>query len=211
MMIERQPQRQPQRAAAAAVLAAAAAVVFAACAAQSPEERVAELRAGYTAELNSFQVRETPIAPPPAAAPAPVEEAAAAPPAAGPVVDDEGAAAGDETAAAEPPPPVVRQDVLLDILIHHRGDETLPGLTLDVTQADAQQQEKASYRIWVDTSGIPAGSRGAVAHRLEDVDVAPGDGFHVEVRQAIPPEQRGEYRELDEAAAGAGGATDAEP
>jgi hypothetical protein len=208
MMTQRQPQRQPHRAAAAALLAAA---VFAACAAQSPEERVAELRAGYTAELNSFQIHETPIAPPPVAATVPVEEATAGPPAAGPVVGDESSAVGDETTTAEPPPPAMRQDVLLDILIAHRGDETLPGLTLDVTQADAQQQEKASYRIWVDTSGIPAGSRGAVAHRLEDVDVAPGDGFHVEVRQAIPPEQRDQYRELDEAAAGAGGETGAEP
>ena len=206
--------RKPDDRIAAAALALTLLAGVAGCAAQTPEERVTELRADYEATLNSFQVRETPLVPPvEAAAPAPVEEAAAGPPAAGPVIADppaageegmvageEGALAGDEEPAAEAAP-VVRQDVVLDIVITHRGDETLPGLTLDVTQADVEGREKTSYRIWVDTSNIPAGSRGAIAHRLEDVDYAPGDGFHVEVRQAIPPEQRGEYRELDEAGA----------
>lgn len=176
--------------AAAAVIAAA---TLAACAAQSPEERVAALRAEYEASLNSFQVREQPVEPPPVRAP--VEEAAAGPPGAEPIAGE------GEPVEPEPAPaaPEVRQDVLLDIVIHNRSDERLPGLTLDVEQVDAQGEPKTSYRIWVDTSNIGPGSQGAISHRLEDVDYAPEDGFQVEVRQAIPPEQRGEYRELSEA------------
>jgi hypothetical protein len=153
-----------------ASLAAALAVAatLAACAPQSPEDRVTALRAEYEAELNSFQVVEQPVQPAPATAP--VDEAAD-----------------------------VRQDVLLDIVIHNRSDERLPGLTLDVEQVDAQREPKTSYRIYVDTANIAPGSRAAVAHRLEDVDYALDDAFHVEVRQAIPPEQREEYRELSEA------------
>lgn len=181
--------------------AAAALVVaaLAACAAQSPEERVTALRAEYDASLNSFQVSERPVEAPPARAP--VEEAAAGPPGAEPLAGEgePAAPAGED----EPQPAAVdqhvRQDVLLDIVVHNRSDERLPGLTLDVEQADAQGEPKTSYRIYADTSNIGPGSRGAITHRLEDVDFTPGDGFHVEVRQAIPPEQRGEYRELSEA------------
>lgn len=175
---------------AAAALAGAA---LAGCAAQAPEERVAALRAEYGATLNSFQVREEPIVPPDAT-----------------VVAEAGTETGTETALEEgtepaaPAPaaaaPAVRQDVLLDIVVDNRGDERLPGLTLDVEQVDGEGEAKASYRIWVDTSRILPGARGAVSHRLEDVDYAPGDGFHVEVRQAIPPEERDQYREFAEAA-----------
>lgn len=175
--------------------AALAGALLAGCAAQTPEERVAALRADYGATLNSFQVREEPIAP------ADVT-----------VVAEPAAEAGTETAleagtelAADAPAvaavaPEVRQDVLLDIVVDNRGDERLPGLTLDVEQADGQGQPKTTYRIWVDTSAILPGARGAVTHVLEDVDYAPGDGFHVEVRQAIPPEERDLYREFAEAA-----------
>lgn len=184
---------------AAAALVAAA--TLAACAAQSPEDRVTALRAEYDASLNSFQVSERPVEPPPARAP--VEEAAAGPPGAEPLAGEgEPTPPAGEGEPTEPQPAPaaqeVRQDVLLDIVIHNRSDETLPGLTLDVAQADAQGQPKTSYRIYADTSNIGPGSQGAITHRLEDVDYAPGDGFHVEVRQAIPPEQRGEYRELSE-------------
>jgi hypothetical protein len=192
-----------------AVAALAAAAILAGCAAQSPEDRVTALRAEYEASLNSFQVIERPVAPPPATAP--VEEAAAGPPGAEPVAGEDeptppvgdAAPAGEEEAAPSEPAPAaqdVRQDVLLDIVIRNRSsDDRLPGLTLDVEQVDPQGEPKTSYRIWVDTSNIAPGAEGAVSHRLEDVGYVEGDGFNVEVRQAIPPEQRGEYRELSEA------------
>lgn len=184
---------------AAAALALAA--TLAACAPQSPEDRVTALRAEYEATLNSFQVVEQPVAPAPATAP--VEEGAADPPGAEPVVAEDEAALPTDPDAAEPEPaaagPDVRQDVILDIVVFNRSVERLPGLTLDVEQVDAEREAKTSYRIYVDTSNIGPGSRGAITHRLEDVDYAPDDAFHVEVRQAILPEQREEYRELSEA------------
>lgn len=186
----------------AAVAALALAATLAACAEQSPEERVTALRAEYEASLNSFQVVEEPLAPAPATAA--VEEAAAAPPGTEPTAGDEEIAPPIGDAAAEPEPaaaaPEVRQDVLLDIVIRNRSDDDrLPGLTLDVEQADAQKEVKTSYRIYVDTSQIAPGAEGAVSHRLEDVSYVEGDGFNVEVRQTILPEQRDEYRELSEA------------
>lgn len=186
----------------AAVATLALAATLAACAEQSPEERVTALRAEYEAELNSFQVIEEPLAPAPATAP--VEEAAAAPPGTEPTAGDEGIAPPIGEAAAEPEPPAadpeVRQDVLLDIVVHNRSsDDRLPGLTLDVEQVDVQLEPKTSYRIWVDTSNIAPGAEGAVSHRLEDIDYVEGDGFNVQVRQTILPEQREEYRELSEA------------
>lgn len=166
----------------AAVASTLVAAALAGCAAQTPEERLTAVRADYQADLNSFRVVEEPIVQPDVTT---VEESAAHPDveATGPV--------GVE--------PQVRQDVVLDIVIDNRSDERLPGITLDVEQVDTQGQAKTSYRIWADTSGILPGARGAVAHRLEDVDYAPGEGFRVEVRQAIPPEERGQYREFDEA------------
>lgn len=187
----------PAHLAAAALLLVAA---LAACAPQSPEDRVTALRGEYEAKLNSFQVVERPVAPMPATAP--VEEAAAGPPGAEPVIGEDILPSADPD-AAEPEPaaagPEVRQDVILDIVVFNRSDERLPGLTLDVEQADARGEAKTSYRIYVDTSNIAPRSQGAVSHRLEDVDFAPGDGFHLEVRQSILPEQRDEYRELAEA------------
>jgi hypothetical protein len=189
----------PAHLAAAALLLAA---TLAACAPESPEDRVTALRADYEAKLNSFQVVEQPVAPMPATAP--VEEAAAGPPGAEPVIGEDVLPSADPD-AAEPEPevaaagPDVRQDVILDIVVFNRSVERLPGLTLDVEQADAQGEAKTSYRIYVDTSNIAPRSQGAISHRLEDVDFTPGDGFHLEVRQAILPEQREEYRELSEA------------
>lgn len=186
------------RTASAAVAATVAAAALAACAAQTPEERVAAIRAEYNATLQGFEPVEPPAEAPPAAAG--VEEAAAAPPAADAIAGEPVAGEAEQLGADEAAPsPEARQDVLLDVLVDNRSDERLPGLTLDVEQADAEREPKATYRIWVDTSQIAPGTRGAVTHRLEDVDLAPGDGFHVEVRQAIPPEERGKYRELSEA------------
>lgn len=195
---------RPVPAVAASTVLALAALV-AACAQPSPEERVSALRAGYHAELNSFLVREEPIAAPETA---PAEEPAEEPEADAAEASD--ATAPSETAApadtaeptAEPaaPAPAVRQDVVLDVLVRNDNDERLSGLTLDVEQVDAERRVKTSYRIWVDVSGIAPGTESAVTHTLQDVEFAPADAFGLEVRQAIPPEQRDQYREFTEAA-----------
>ena len=186
---------------AALLLAAAVALGLAACEPLPPEEQVAELRGDYTAELNSFNVRETPM------------------------VEESGMEVGDETEMADVDGPdeaepaiepamegeevveemPMRQDVMLDVVLYKQsGDERLPGLTLDVSQVDAQENDKASYRIWVDTSTLNKGSRRAVSYVLEDVDFEEGDKFAVEVRPNVPPEVRDQYQEFADAAAGEG-------
>jgi len=155
--------RSLPRAALAVALAAAAA-----CAPDSPEDRIAALRSRYTASLNSFAVEQTPLEP---AAEAPADT---------PLLD----------------PIPTRDDVMLDVLVQRRSDEPLPGLTLDVTQVDGERREKRHYRIWIDVSQITKGRGQSVSHRLPDVDFEEGDGFHVEVRHPVPPEERGEYREF---------------
>ncbi|HUO87505.1 MAG TPA: hypothetical protein VM617_08930 [Thermoanaerobaculia bacterium] len=181
------------------ILAAIAIVTLATCAAQTPEERVVALRADYEASLNSFQVLEEPLEPVAATTDgmaAEVDETTdGGAEATQPEAEEE--TAEEETMAA---PVAVRQDVLLDIVVRNRSDGRLPGLTLDVEQVDAAEQPKAHYRIYLDTSTIGLGAERAVSHRLEDVDVTTDDKFHVEVRQAIPPEQRSDYREFSEVA-----------
>jgi hypothetical protein len=169
--------------------ALALAVLAVGCAKKSPEEQVAELRAGYEAELNGFIVKSEPVA-----APEPMTEGGAeeaAPEAAGAAAEGEG---GLETPDVEELP--VTSDVVLDIVVRTKNDEQLPGITLDVSQASAQGAEKNHWRIWVETSSLRKGPGTQISHVLEDVDYEQGDGFFVEVRQPVPPAERGEYKEF---------------
>ena len=144
---------------------------------------VAEARTGYIAEMGggvgSFRVL----------APAVAEEAA----------EEEGDAEAATEAGAEGEalagPALVT--VLLDFLIHNEGSGTLDGITVDLTIADPDGNEKERRLLWVETAGLTKGSQRQVAHELTDVAYTDGDGFHVEVRHPIPMEERGEYREFD--------------
>jgi hypothetical protein len=175
--------RFPSRIALCLSLFAGLAVALAGCAAKSPEERVAELRGKYDAALNGFVVKSRPAA-------------------AEPVAAGEAATAGEETAAGgaddgmaiEELP--VTSEVMLDIVVRSQSNEVLPGLTLDVSQVDGQKREKGHWRIWVNTSKILRGPGTQVTHVLPGVDYEEGDGFHVEVRRAVPAEERAEYREF---------------
>jgi hypothetical protein len=181
----------------ALALAAVVLLALAACEQPTPEERVAKLRSEYTAELNSFNVREVPLT-----------EEAVEQEIAEEVAEealDEGGMGEPEVEVVEPVP--VRQDVMLDIVVRKEGStDRLEGLTLDVYQVEANEAEKANYRIYVDVSRLNPGSRKAVSYVLEDVDYRQGDGFAVEVRQPVPPEIRGEYKEFEEAMADGDGA-----
>lgn len=154
---------------------------------EDPAEQVSEIRSGYSAELNSFVVHQVPQ---PEMEP-PAEEGDEA-------AEAEGGDGGEEAAAAEPAEIPVRQDVLLDVLVAQEGRESLPGLTVDVIQADAQGNEKATWKVYLDVSDVHRGPGTQISHRLEDVDFEDGDGFHVEVRHPVPPGERGEYREFQE-------------
>jgi len=85
--------------------------------------------------------------------------------------------------------------VILDVLVRFDGKQPLPGLTLDVSIADAGGKERERRRVWIETVGAgPGGVQLSVP--LEDVEYRPGDGFWVEVRSAIPAAERGDYREF---------------
>ncbi|MFP3941425.1 MAG: hypothetical protein ACLF0P_14090 [Thermoanaerobaculia bacterium] len=167
-----------------------------------PAEQVAEIRSGYTAELNSWVVDQRPAEQAPSTAAEDEAPAEGAPPEEETAGDGEAAAPEDEDAAEADPP--VRQDVILDILVSHESRESLPGITVDVTQVDAEETPKNVWRVYLDTGDILPGPGTQLTHRLEDVDVESGDAFHVEVRHPVPAAERGEYREFQEYGAAEG-------
>lgn len=158
----------------ALALAVAALLLLAACAG---EGGVAGARGGYIAEMGSFSVVQ---------APAVADESTEA--------ADADAEATDEAAAPAEP---AMASVLLDFLIHNEGSGALDGVTVDLTIADPDGNEKERRLLWVETAGLTKGSQRQVAHELTDVAYTDGDGFHVEVRHPIPMEERGDYREFD--------------
>lgn len=159
---------------------------------------VNELRRNYSAELSGWIVKERPAAvvdevqtvTEDAGEDATAGEEAGEEPA-GQEMED---APEDEVSMAQMP---ASQDVLLDIVLRHEGAGSLSGITLDVSQADASEQEKNHWRVYVDTSDLAVEKR--VTHTLEDVEVAEDDKFAVEIRQNVPPEEQDEYKEFSEA------------
>ena len=177
-----------------ALLLPLVASVLAGCSAKSPEERVAELRSNYRAQLLGFIVDAEPMV-----AELPEEVAGAEEPAEVDLNTD--SAEGASLAIVEPEVPV-RQIVRLDILLQHDSPEKLPGITLDVEMVDSNKVRKNSWKFWVDTSELPKATGTQFVHQLDDVDYVEGDGFDVEVRSQVPAEERGEYREFSAASGG---------
>ena len=158
------------------------------CKQATPEEKVAKTRARYEARLNSFFVRDVPVAG--------QEESE-------PMADDMEAEAegGEEPVEGDPSEesmmaPETLQEVTLDIIVQHDAATALPGITLDITLVDAQQNVKGSWRLWVETEGLPKANQKPITHVLTDVGYEEGDGWNVEVRRPIPVEERGDYREF---------------
>lgn len=192
--------RHPKHAAVIRTFAVAAAllVVLAtvACSQPTAAERVAQQRAEYTATLNGFTVRETPLEP---VMEEPMEGEEMADDA---MADD---AMDGESMDDEMMMPEVRQDVLLDIVLEKNGrSDGLDGVTIDVAHVDAEESEKTHFRIYVETGGLVNGSSTQVTHVLEDVDYEEGDGFSAEVRQDVDPNTRSDYREFNDATDGEG-------
>ncbi len=137
---------------------------------------VAEVRAGYIAQMQSFKVL------------APTADEA---------MEGEDAEADMEAEAeGEMPAEPATVDVLLDILVHNEGSGTLDGITVDLTIAGPDGAEKERQLLWIETAGLTKGSQSQVVYELNDVAYTEGDGFHVEVRHPIPMEERGDYREF---------------
>lgn len=200
----RRSARLPRSAAAAAVLVLAAGLL-AGCGPDDPAEQVEAARARYEAEAVSFSVDQTPRGP--------AQEPAAAPGETAPAPDE---AAGEEPATERPPGDEaagdaaldgaeaadLEQDAILDILLRFNGTDPLPGITVDVTHADAAGNDKRVHLVYLDTSNVHRGTPTQIVHRLEDVPYEEGDGFHATVRSPIPPAERDLYREFAEAGEG---------
>lgn len=157
-----------------------------ACSKPSHEERISRARARYVAELSSFLVRQQPIE-------SAVESMEPAAEDADGTVD--AIAAGDGGEESWEASVDLSQDVLLDIVIRHDSFDKLPGLTVDITMADGDQEVR-SWRVWFETAGIEKGPGAQYSHTLENVDYQPGFGFSAEVRFPVPAAERSEYREF---------------
>ena len=180
-----------------ALLLPMVALILAACP-KSPEERVVEQRSYYKARLLGFIVEADPVL---ADLTDEVAEEVAEEQASDGPMDGAAADAGEgeamETAEATVS---IRQNVRIDILLQHDSPDKLAGITLDIEMVDSNKVQKNVWKLWVDTTALTKGTGTQFGHLLEDVDYVEGDGFNVEVRSPVPPEEWGEYREFADAA-----------
>jgi hypothetical protein len=177
-----------------------AVLTLAACAPKSHEERVADLRKYYKAQLIAFAVEAEPVLDQPSEEPMDADGSVAQADVAAVAAVAEELAEGEEMPMAEEVP--VLQNVNIEILLQHDSPEKLPGITLDVEMVDSSQKTKGTWKVWAETANLPKATGTQFSHRLEDVDYVVGDGFNVEVRFPVPPAERSEYREFSEPAGG---------
>lgn len=186
-------------------------LVLVGCPAGSPEEQVAAKRALYTVELNSWYA-EAESEPVDETVEIPVEgEEAAAEDDAGQVMDvdeaDEPNAADEIAAEDEGEGPDVTvaagpelHTIVFDLLVLYDGrDEPLPGLTVEVTHAGADGQEKGSWLQYLEMPNIAKGVSKQVGFQREGVVFEEGDVFAVNVNKNVPADLRSEYREFQTA------------
>ena len=147
----------------------------------------------YSARLNGFLV-QAPVEPEPMIEEG-IEEGMEAMEA---EAEAEGEGEGEVAEEMEPAPPA-NPNILLDILIQHDSPEILPGITVDISMADAAGNEKGAWKVWFDTSKVLKANVTPYTHVLEDVPYEEGDGFFAEIRHPIPVEERGEYKEFSSA------------
>lgn len=188
------------------------------CQPKSPEEQVADARSRYVVELNSWFPKETDVdvsgeipgdmGPEDSAAQEAVAEAALEetgevadlPPVEGESAEDEeGATEGAEGEETMEPIGPEERTIFFDLIVQLDGDRSLPGITLDLTQADASGAEKKAWKRYVELPKMIKGQTQQVSFE-EELEFEEGDQFSVELRTPVPPAERGEYRELAEAA-----------
>ena len=180
-----------------------------ACKQPTPEERVAAARAKYRVTLNTFVAQE----------PAmeemtddgmmdatdgmdegeemAMDDADATSEDADMAADEmsDGDMAMDDAAASGPQP----TDILLDLVVLFEGNDPLDGLTLDISQADPFEKEKATFRHYIEIPSMVKSETRQVSFVLEGVDYEVGDLFSVNLREYVAPEDRAAYREFAEA------------
>lgn len=163
------------------ICAVAALSLLVACGPElTPEEEIDLARSHFEVQLTSWTVIQEPAAPDQSA-------------------EEEVSADGGEVSADSVAEPIeVVTEILLDILVSMDVDDPgLEGVTIDLTQVDSEMNEKARYTLWIEKPSTSRATGSQLARTLEDVDYAPGDMFHVEVRVPVPADQRSEYREFD--------------
>ena len=165
---------------------------LAACTPASPEERVAEMRSRFEARVNGFYVQAEPQV---------VEPEVDVELGEGEAVPADEAGDGEEGVDAEIMDEEVTmvQNASLDLILQHDNTEMLPGITVEIIMADANEQEKGHWQLWVDTSTLRKANQLQLVHVLEDVPYVEGDMFAAEIRSPIPPEERGNYQEFTSA------------
>ena len=168
-------------------------LILTACGGGTPEERVARTRGMYSARLNGFFLQ--PVAEP---EPEPMAEEGTEEGVEAMEPEPEAEAEGEMAEEMEPAPPA-NPNVLLDILIQHDSPDILPGITVDISMADADGNPKGAWKVWFDTSKVLKANVTPYTHVLEDVPYVEGDGFFAEIRHPIPVEERGEYKEFSSA------------
>ena len=166
-----------------------------ACGPSSPAEKIAQTRSLYSARVNGFVVEEEPIFDEPIVE-AEVEEAEVEEVEIEAEVEEAEVEVEELEEQADFEPVAVSQRVLLDILIQHDSNEKLPGITVEISMADPDGQEKNHWRAWFDTSNIEKANVTQFTHILEDVSYEEGDGFYVDIRHPVPEAERGEYKEF---------------
>lgn len=154
-----------------------------ACGPKSPADKIAQTRSLYSASMNGFVVEEEPIFE------QPIEEIEVS-------VEEAEIEAAELEEQADFEPVAVSQRVLLDILIKHDSNQKLPGITVEISMADPDGQEKNHWRVWFDTSDIEKANVTQFTHILEDVSYEEGDGFFAEIRHPVPEAERGDYKEF---------------
>lgn len=168
-------------------------VLAASTACQSPQEKALELRRNYQVQLNTWLLKEPevakgPLAPANAAAvdlaaKAQATDAATADPASAPVTPD--APAGPR-----------RVEVLFDLVVSQRGSDSLPGITLDISQADPFQKEKKTYRHYLTLPKMLNGQSQQFSFSIQADDFVDGDVFSVSLLKNVAPADRAAYQEL---------------
>lgn len=181
-------------------LIAVALVALTACAPKT----VDQIRAQYSVELNAWM----PLAPPAPEEPmmdeamegemgeameadAMEDEAMA-----GEGMEGEGADGMMEEAAPAGPTP---RDIQFDVVVRFSGQEPLPGVTIDITHADASEQQKGVYRHYVETTNFLPGEPFQETFKIEGVPFEDGDVFSASIRPVVPEAEKGEYREYADA------------
>lgn len=177
-----------------------------ACTPSSPEERVADARSKYRVTLNSFfaqqpaveemadEVGEDAMV---AGEDAEATSEAAAEDLA--MDGEEGMEDGEEGMEEEVDMGPQPTTILFDLVVLFEGNDPLDGLTLDISQADPFEAEKATFRHYVELGSMVKSETRQVSFELEVPEYEEGDLFSVNLREYVAPEDRSAYREFVEA------------